>query len=377
MNPEYPNLLIVDDQPRERIALRTVLEPLEVNLFEAASGQEALALLLRHSFMLVVMDVRMPVMDGMETAELMRKNKATSSIPIIFLTAYDKQELSILQGYQLGAIDYMLKPINEDVLLNKIDVFARFYRFEREREQEREQERERERQAAELRRSNEELLRFANIVSHDLKEPLRTVRGFAKRLIRRHYELLDDEGREALEFMVDATGRMSQFIQNLMDYSKLDGNLAFSPLDCNALLGTVEKDLSAVITEAGCTLHIADLPQIYGSRSEIMALFQNLITNAIKFRKPDKPVLVGIQARENLDSWEFEVSDNGIGIAEDQHQRIFEIFRRLQSASSTEGAGIGLAHCKRIVELHGGQIWVESEPGKGSTFFFTIPKSAE
>ncbi len=222
-----------------------------------------------------------------------------------------------------------------------------------------------------------EMEQFTYIASHDLKEPIRTLKSFAGLLAKRYQGKLDENADQYLNFITDASNRMNQVITALLNYSKLGRNRVQTEVNCRELLDYIEKDLVSVIDAANARLHICDLPVIRGFELELRQLFQNLISNAIKFSKEGVRPEIHIQADEDRAYWHFAVQDNGIGIPEAFHEKIFNIFQRLHSRETYEGTGIGLAHCKKIVELHHGKIWVESAPGAGSTFHFTISKKVE
>ncbi len=224
----------------------------------------------------------------------------------------------------------------------------------------------------ELERKNIDLEEFAYLASHDLQEPLKTSSGLAQLLKRQYQGKLDDKADQYLSFIVDSAVRMKKLIQDLLDYSRIgyQGKVAF--IDCNELIQELLSDLNQLITETNASVNQQRLPVIKGYATEIKLLFLNLIVNAIKFRKHGETPVVNITGLEKGNCWEFAVSDNGIGIKKENFEKIFLIFQRLQGGPDSRGSGIGLAHCKKIVDLHQGNIWVESTPGQGTTFHFTI-----
>jgi light-regulated signal transduction histidine kinase (bacteriophytochrome) len=228
-------------------------------------------------------------------------------------------------------------------------------------------------QTDELRRSNEELQQFAYIASHDLQEPVRMVKNFTELLERRYGDRLDDSGREFIGFAIDGARRMQRLIQDLLEYSRVGTHgREPSPIATQEVLMGVLANLKIAIDESAAAITHGPLPEVMADESQILQLLQNLVANAIKFRGPSAPQ-VHIEAGRQGDHWLFAVRDNGIGIDPAQYGRVFQVFQRLHSRDEYPGSGIGLAVCKRIVQRHGGQIWVESQPGAGSTFYFTLP----
>jgi len=227
--------------------------------------------------------------------------------------------------------------------------------------------------AAELMRSNSELSQFAYVASHDLQEPLRMVASFLQLLEKRYQSVLDEDGRRFIHFAVDGAKRMQALIQDLLALSRVQSRVRpFAPADCAKIFREVSDNLRVAIAEANATITCDSLPEIVADGIQIAQLFQNLLDNAIKFRG-DAPVRIHVGAVRRPGAWEFCVSDNGIGIEPQFFGRVFGIFQRLQTKEQLAGTGIGLAVCKKIVERHGGTIWIESEPGRGTAFFFTIP----
>jgi signal transduction histidine kinase len=229
------------------------------------------------------------------------------------------------------------------------------------------------RQADELKRSNADLEQFAYVASHDLQEPLRMVSGFTGLLKRRYGGKLDADADEYIEFAVSGANRMQSLINDLLSYSRVGREeVAAKAVDTQAALDQALANLQTAIEERSAMVSCGHLPTVWANHGMLVRLFQNLISNALKFCKAERPI-VRIQAEARGGDWVFSVADNGIGIDPQYKDRIFLIFQRLHKQSEYPGTGIGLAVCKRIVERNGGRIWLESEPGKGTTFFFTLP----
>lgn len=226
---------------------------------------------------------------------------------------------------------------------------------------------------AELERSNRELKEYAYVASHDLQEPLRMVSSYLQLLEQRYRDRLDKDAQEFITYAVDGSIRMKKLVESLLEYSRVDTHSRFEKTDCNTLIKSVLDNLKVAIEKNGAEITYNNLPEVMGDSTQLTQLFQNLISNAIKFRSDISPrIHIGVESRGG--EWLFSIQDNGIGIDPKNFERIFLLFQRLHTPNEYPGVGVGLAVCKKIVERHGGKIWVESQPGKGSTFFFTIPE---
>lgn len=226
---------------------------------------------------------------------------------------------------------------------------------------------------AELRRSNAELEQFAYVASHDLQEPLRMVESYTQLIARRYKGTLGPEANEFIGFIVGGVARMQRLINDLLEYSRVGTRgKPFQPADCEAVLATALANLEAAIREQRATVTHDPLPTVVGDGPQLTQLFQNLIGNAIKFHGQEPP-RVHVSAQRDGEAWRVSVRDHGIGIEPQYFNRLFVIFHRLHSREEYPGTGIGLAICKKIAERHGGKIWLESSPGNGTTFYFTIP----
>lgn len=223
-----------------------------------------------------------------------------------------------------------------------------------------------------LEQKNKELEQFAYVASHDLQEPLKTTISFVDIFKQQYSGKLDARADKYLTYITQASDRMHVLIKDLLDFSRIGHNKDIEQVDCNLILNEVITDLNTTIKDSGTEIKAGPLPVITGYATELKQLFQNLLTNAIKFTKKNVPPRISITAEKKQDYWQFAFSDNGIGIDKQHSERIFIIFQRLHTRSEYEGTGIGLSHCKKIVELHRGKIWVESTPNEGSTFYFTI-----
>ena len=227
-----------------------------------------------------------------------------------------------------------------------------------------------------LKRSNKELQQFAYVSSHDLQEPIRMVTLYSQLLEKRYKDRLDDDANDFIEFIVDGAYRMKHLIDDLLVYSRVTSQIKeFEYINLETVLSTVISNLYVTIQENNAKIIHDPLPTVSADPTQIGQVFQNLITNAIKFQGKNTPeIQISVQKQRYYKEWIFAVKDNGIGIERRHQERIFEVFKRLHTREEYPGTGIGLSIVKKIIKHHGGQIWVESEPGRGSTFYFTIPK---
>lgn len=362
-------VLVVDDNEANRDMLARQLERLGHRTETAQDGQEALVKLSHQNFDLVLLDMMMPVMDGLETLESMKSNPTLRDVPVVILSALDELE-EAARSIEAGAEDYLIKPSEPSLLRARIGTALERKRL---RDAERRRTEELERAESELRQSNEELRRFAYAASHDLQEPLRAVSGHVQMLARCLSDRLSPDEQELVEFALDGTRRMHQLIEDLLAYAAIStSDQQLEPVVCGAVLQDVLQLLRHTIQDSGATVSFDELPTVYADRSQLGQLFSNLLSNAIKYRRADVAPQVRFSAQRQDAHWLFSVQDNGIGIAPEYRERIFQVFRRLHGRE-VPGTGVGLAICQRVVERLGGRIWVEAAEGQGSIFLFTLP----
>jgi signal transduction histidine kinase len=387
---EKSNILLIDDKPENLLALEAILQDLEVTIFKATSGNKGLALLLENEFALVLMDVQMPGMDGFETARLMRGLEKTRHIPIIFITAINKDEKYIFKGYETGAVDYLFKPVEGEILTSKVKVFLNLHHQQKLLERQAHElelkmtelntvllqlqgkEKLLKKQAIELKNVNQELQDFAYIVSHDLKAPLRAIGSLANWISTDYADKFDEDGIKQMNLLIARVKRMHDLINGVLQYSRLGRcKEAVTLADLNVV---VREVLDLIAPQDNFDIQVeTNLPQIWCEKTRISQVFQNLISNAIKYI--DKPVgRIRIGALEQDAIWEFYVKDNGPGIDKKHFQKIFQIFQTLNPRDEIESTGVGLTSVKKIVEMYQGKVWLDSEMGVGSTFYFTLPK---
>ncbi len=304
-----------------------------------------------------------------ETAEMFRPlslNALLTVLPFeraVFFPQREPPKRQIQQLRKERDVLQNLLEVHEQAVLLQADQLEATMRELRERNQD-------------LARSNGDLEQFAYVASHDLQEPLRMVASYTQLLGRRYAGKLDQDADQFIHFAVDGATRMQTLINDLLLYSRVGRKeKSFAGVDCEQVMDRAVANLQSAIQESGSQIQRDPLPVVQGDELQLQQLFQNLLSNAIKYRNPDEPPRVYVQAIQQGSLWEFAVRDNGIGIAPRHHDRIFQIFQRLHTRQESSGTGIGLAICRKIVERHGGRIWVESEVGEGSTFRFTLPAS--
>jgi len=318
----------------------------------------------------VIADYNLPQWKGMEALEVLRREGL--DIPLILVSGA-LGDVTAVECIKKGATDYVLK----DGLARLPEAVRRALQEKHLLRLRRQAEEELARKVEELGRSNAELEQFAHIASHDLQEPLRMVASYTQLLGERYRGKLDENADKYIGYASEGAIRMQTLIQDLLAFSRVGRKDSTSRrVDCDAEMAEVMMSMHLTIQESGAKVTYAALPVVWADRSRMAQLFQNLIGNAIKFRGKDAPE-ISVRAEKTDSQWLFSVSDNGIGIAPQYAENIFVVFQRLHTREEYPGNGIGLAICKKIVEHHGGKIWVESEAGHGSTFKFTLPSEAE
>jgi two-component system sensor histidine kinase/response regulator len=351
-------ILNVDDYGPGRYARTKVLRQAGFSVLEAGTGQEALDLIVANQPTLVLLDVNLPDINGFEVCKTIRRDPATRSITVVHISASNVQTKHQVEGLDCGADGYLVEPVDPQVLIATIKAFLRARRAEEA-----------------LRRSNDYFQWFGYRVAHDLSEPLRTMIAHTQLLERNLASHLDESSTENIRFVVSAGLRMKSFIDGLLKYAQsTDVVTELDRLDCEAILAQVLQGLEVSIQESGAQISHDPLPEIFAD-SGIENVFQNLISNAIKYRRPDVAPAIHVSAKLDGKNWVFSVRDNGVGIDPSERDEVFKMFRRLHGPG-VPGNGIGLALSKKIMEAHSGSIWVESDPATGSTFYFSLPKDA-
>ena len=369
MRKPVPKVLLVDDQKANLIATSAVLKGLACETVTAASGNDALRALLKEEFAVVLLDLHMPGMNGYEVAELARSDPRGRHVPIIFMTAAHETEEIAIHGYRSGAVDFLFKPVNPHIVRGKVQVFLELYQNKCALQREVAAHR---RTAAELVEANQSLRHFAHLAAHDLQAPLRAARGFVRLCERSGVE---GEPPPPLTRASRALDRMALLLESLLAHARLQRAPEWSQVDTGDIVLQVLSDLSDRIAEAGARVDVDELPTVRGDVARIYQLFLNLVANALKFRRAGVPPQIHVYYKPEEPGGRFSIRDNGIGIDPQFAEKIFEPFGRLHDQSEFEGTGLGLAICQKIVEQHGGRIWMASEPDRGSTFYFTISSS--
>lgn len=410
-------ILIVDDKPENILSIRKTLELYQFEVDAALSGEEALRKILKHSYTLIILDVQMPSMDGFEVAEALSGHSKAKDIPIIFLSAVNKDKRFIVKGYDSGGIDYITKPVDPDILLMKVKTFSRLYQQSLELKQMHQslkeevevrklaQEaliahqqqvnemleqkvRERTEELREINKSleasNHDLQQFASVASHDLKEPLRKIQLFGA-ILRDKFLHMDPNALSYMERIVGSSERMAKLINDLLNYSRLSVASIYEITDFNEIVKEILSDLELMITERDAMISVEKMPQIEAVPGQVRQVFQNIISNALKFSRKDTSPVIHITADIvtdlNPDSAAFAggqycrivIRDNGIGFNEKYLSKIFTIFQRLHTSELYEGTGIGLAIAKKVIDKHSGIITARSKEGEGAAFVIVLP----
>jgi len=364
------SILLVDDQPAKLLALAAALEGLDIGIVTATSGEMALRRLLEQDFAAVLLDVNMPVMDGFETATLIRSRPRSLYLPILFITAERLSEDSRLQGYALGAVDYVLSPVLPLVLRAKVAVFADLFRLRRQSE----------RLASEMHRKNEEIARqnleleaFSYSVSHDLRTPLRALDGFSRILLTTHADRLDDEGRDCLQRIRAASQHMAQMVEDILSLSRISrSELQREEVDLSAMA----VDILAGLQEAEPSRQVEPAIQpgliALADPHLIRIALDNLLGNAWKFTGRTAGAWIAFTREERHGQPGFLVRDNGAGFDMAYAGKLFVAFQRLHSRQEFPGTGIGLATVMRVVHRHGGELQAEGRVGQGAAFWFSL-----
>ena len=411
MMDERVSILLVDDRPENLLALEAILEPLGQELIRANSGPEALKKVLEMDLSVILLDVQMPGMNGFEVAEIIKSRERSRTIPIIFLSAISKEDAYVFKGYSMGAVDYVFKPFNPDVLRSKVAVFVDLFLKQREiqrqgdllrESQKRELELEHRtslleteaRSAAKLSQMNDELHRrqialeqamgarnrFYASMSHELRTPINAVIGYSTLMLDNIYGPLNAKQKEGLQRTLKAARHLLELVNDVLDLSKIEAGkieLSLQPVMFPSLIEDLFVTVRPLADEYGSTLALemeGESFNIVSDPRRVRQILLNLLSNAIKFGE-GKPIRVLCKQNE-AKGVEIDVVDLGVGIAKDDIARIFEEFVQV-SESKQPGTGLGLPISRRLAQLLDGSLTVHSTPGEGSAFRLTLPASLE
>jgi signal transduction histidine kinase len=373
---ETLKIMLVDDRPENLKSLKHLLERPDLEILTADSGNEALGMMLDHDLALVLLDVQMPGMDGFEVAELMRRNTRTKEIPVIFVTAINKERRHIFSGYDAGAVDYIFKPVDPFIIRSKVNVFLEIKRNHLVRQ----------RLVAELNQANNRLQEisdrksdFLSAASHELRTPLTVIKEFTSLVLEEVVGPLNGEQKNCLGSALRNCNRLADLVNDLLDLDSIESGYSHvkrEKVDLAVITGNIQQDFSEKLQESGQVMKVElapDLAPVLGDQGMLAQVFFNLVGNANKFTPPGGEILV--RALNEGQSVRIEVSDNGCGISPDDQARVFEKFTQLnrQDGPGPQGTGLGLSITNKILELHGVGLSLESEEGCGSTFSFSLP----
>jgi two-component system, sensor histidine kinase and response regulator len=359
-----------EDNEATRYVRSRILQRAGYVVREAINGAMTLALVAAEHPAVVLLDVKLPDIDGYEVCRRLKSNPATASSMVLQVSANFVERGDKVRGLEGGADGYLIEPVSPDELLATVRSYVRLQQAEEKLARVNLELRQ---QAVELRRSNEELQQFAYVVSHDLQEPLRAIGAYSELLAFRYQQEADAEVQEFVRYITEGIERMRTLMNDLLQYARVESQTkAVTLTDCHQLILQVLQDLRLSIEETGAQITCDPLPTVYADQRRLAQVLRNLLSNALKYHGP-QPVRIHISASQKEGEWHFQVHDNGIGIDPQFAERIFVIFQRLHLRHEYPGTGIGLAMCKKIIEQHGGRIWVESRLGEGATFFFTLP----
>ncbi|MEW6302926.1 MAG: ATP-binding protein [Verrucomicrobiota bacterium] len=384
-DPAKANILLVDDEPGKLMSHEVILTQLGENIVKVNSGLKALEFLLKNDCAVIVLDVNMPVMDGFETAALIRQRPSLERTPIIFVSAYNVSDFDRLKGYGIGAVDYLFIPVIPDVLRAKVQVFVELFKQKQIITNQAvflaQQNREKEEQIRTIRElnerlniANEELEAFSYTVSHDLRGPVRAMHGFSEILLADYQSHLPPEGVSHLNRILKAATRMDALIRDILAYARATKiELSMEPINLDALLESILESHESLQQPRAHVAVERPLHGVVGNEASLSQCLSNLLLNAVKFVPQGKTPEVRVRTDPSDAGVRIWIEDNGIGIDPAHFERIFQMFGRIHDTTTYDGNGIGLAIVKRGVQRMGGKVGVESQVGQGSKFWIELP----
>ena len=381
------NILLVDDQPANLVALEAMLQGLGQNLIKAESGREALRWLLTHEFAVILLDVKMPEMDGFETAQLIRERDKSRHTPILFLTAGDNTQTQAVRGYAVGAVDYLVKPVVPEFVRSKVAVFVELAKKNELLRRQAKLLAESEQAALELAETRAELVRdlehknrelesFSYAVSHDLRAPLRRIDSFSRAVLESQGDRLDEAGQRFLSRVREASQHMSQLIDDVLHLSRVTrADLRDQEVDLSSIASLILTRLQESEPERKMDAKVRPGVLVTGDSQLLKIAMENLLENAWKFtaKEPESRIEFGMMQAGGEAT--YFVRDNGAGFDMTYTDRLFGPFQRLHPQGEFPGNGIGLATVQRIIHRHGGRVWAEGLVGQGATFYFTMGRT--
>ena len=381
------NILLVDDQPANLVALEAMLQGLGQNLIRAESGREALKWLLTHDFAVILLDVKMPDMDGFETAALIRQRDKSRHTPILFLTAADNSQNHAVRGYAVGAVDYLIKPVVPEFVRSKVAVFVELAKKSELLRRQTQLLAESEQAALELAETRAELVRdlehknrelesFSYAVSHDLRAPLRRIDSFSRAILESQGDKLDESGRRYLDRVREASQQMSQLIDDVLYLSRVTrADLREQDVDLSSLAQLILTRLQESEPARKVEVKVRPGVVVTGDGQLLRIALENLIENAWKFTSKQAESRIEFGVTQASGEPTYFIRDNGAGFNMTYVDRLFGPFQRLHAHGDFPGSGIGLATVQRIIHRHGGRVWAEGLVGQGATFQFTLGRA--
>jgi signal transduction histidine kinase len=358
------SILIVDDDLETLLALECLLASLDLNVIRAISGKQALQILSQEDIAVILLDIHMPGMDGFETAEALREREESRHIPIIFLTGYGPAITQAMRGYLIGAVDYLFKPVEPEILRAKVSVFVDLQRKTEEIKERQE----------EVEHANRELEAFSFSVSHDLRTPLRNIEGFIDLMLQRDPSGSGETSTRYLKAMQQSTKEMSSLIDDLLESSRISrAAVSLSRVNLDRLVRETVVDLSQDLAGRLVEWKIDPLPEVVADRSMLHRVFANYLTNAMKYTRKRERAEIHIGSISGEKETIIFVRDNGVGFDMKSVDKLFRVFQRLHNVEDFEGTGIGLASARRIIQRFGGRTWAEGNVNQGATFYFSLP----
>lgn len=362
-------ILVVDDRPENIFALESMLSSDTCEVLTALNGNEALKIAYNEQLSLILLDIQMPGMDGFEIAQILKENNKTKDIPIIFVTAINKDISFVVKALKGGAIDYLYKPLDIEFTRAKIEAFLRFYEAKAELDK----------KNAELQKSNAEKNYYLGVAAHDLRSPLGHIKMFSEYLIDELKDKVDNDQKEYLDIIHKSSTFLLRLVDNLLDISKIEAGELKLNHQLTELNEFVEEQVALANSHAQRKniriklVPAKDAVNIEFDPIHVSQVMSNLLTNAVKFSAEGTVTTVSVEP--NHEKVVINVSDQGQGIPTDELPTIFNAFQKtsVKSTAGEKSTGLGLAIVKKIVEAHGGKIWANSEVGKGSTFSFSLP----